>query len=77
MGQYKLVYILVIFLRILGPLCLASLSLEGLDQARLPLTLSRQHIRTTVDPKATLPHFAQPGGIGSSSFTFDSVAAAY
>merc|ERR1711888_367784 len=32
------------FLRILGPLCLASLGLEGLDQARLHLTLSRHII---------------------------------
>ena len=62
---------------ILGPLCLASLGMEGLDQARLHLTLSR-HIIFGFAPRILGPLcLASLGleGIGSSSFTFDSLAA--
>ena len=44
--QFNAIYLCqnTTFLRILGPLCLASLGLEGLDQACLHLTLSRHII---------------------------------
>ena len=59
------------FLRILGPPCLKSLGLEGLDQARLHLTLS-WHSIFGFAPRLLEAVILGLKGIGSSSFTFDS-----
>ena len=43
-----------------GRFALLRLALNGLDQAHLHLTLSRDIIRATLDYRAALPCFARP-----------------
>ena len=82
-GLDELVYIWLSRGSLLGPRWIlwtfGSLrsALKGLDQACLHLTLSRQLIRAAIDSMTGCLLSFGLEGIGSSSFTFDTLAAAY
>ena len=50
---------------------------QGLNELLFLTYLFHISLACPQDSRAALPRFAQPGRIGSSSFTFDSLAAAY